>query len=83
MAESKQELWFTRAETFPGFRPLTWQAKVLIGFYVFLVVLAIPIYVTTNLVMMVVVVAFYTIVFGGVVYVKSDIRPPEPPPEGR
>jgi len=81
MAEPDGTLWFTRAERFPGFEPLTWLAKVLTGFYVLLVVLAVPIYITTNLAMMVVVVVFYTIVFGAIVYVKSDIRPIEPPSE--
>ena len=79
MAETDDKRWFTRSETFPGLRILTWQGKVAFSLYAFLVVVAIAIYVGSNLGLMVFVVAFYTAVFFGIVLVKSDIRPPEPP----
>ena len=82
MAETDDKRWFTRSETFPGIRVLTWQGKVAFWLYVFLVVVAVAIYIGSNLGLMAFVVAFYTAVFLGLVLVKSDIRPPEPPSDG-
>ena len=82
MAETDDKRWFTRSETFPGIRVLAWQGKVAFWLYVFLVVVAVAIYIGSNLGLMVFVVAFYTAVFLGLVLVKSDIRPPEPPSDG-
>jgi hypothetical protein len=69
--------WFGRKEGGPGFAPLTWQGRAATFLYVFLVVVAVVTY--SALTVTVFVILFYTVVFGAVLVVKSDLMKGWPP----
>jgi hypothetical protein len=69
--------WFGKKEGGLGFGPLTWQGRAVTALYVFLVVVAIFVY--SEITLTVLVVVFYTIVFGFVVMLKSDVLKHWPP----
>jgi len=63
--------WFGKKESGLGFGPTTRQGRVITVLYVLLVVVAVFTY--SQLALTAFVVAFYTVAFGSVVIVKSDI----------
>jgi hypothetical protein len=63
--------WFGKKEGALGFGPITRQGRVVTALYVLLVVVAIFTY--SQLALTAFVVAFYTVAFGCVVIVKSDL----------
>ena len=65
------QLWFGKKEGGLGFGPITRQGRVVTVLYVLLVVVAIFTY--SQLALTAFVVAFYTVAFGSVVIVKSDL----------
>lgn len=65
------QMWFGKKEGWFGFGPITRQGRVVTVLYVLLVVVAIFTY--SQLALTAFVVAFYTVVFGSVVIVKSDL----------
>ncbi len=65
------QMWFGKKEGWLGFGPITRQGRVVTVLYVLLVVVAIFTY--SQLALTAFVVAFYTVVFGSVVIVKSDL----------
>ena len=69
--------WFGRKENGRGFAILTWQGRAATFLYAFLVVVAVLIYSTLGL--LVVVVLFYTVVYVFVVALKSDFLQDWPP----
>lgn len=71
------EPWFGRKHGGLGFGPLTWQGRAATFLYVFLVLVAIFVYSDVSLTVLVVV--FYTIAFGFVVMLKSDVLKHWPP----
>ncbi len=70
-------LWFGRKEVGLGFGPLTWQGRAAVTLYVFLLVVAVFTY--SQLALTAFVVLFYTVAFGFVVAVKSDLLKNWPP----
>jgi hypothetical protein len=77
VAQREPELWFGKKDGGLGFGPLTWQGRAVTLLYVFLVVVAVFTY--SQLVLTAVVVVFYTVAFGFVVVVKSDLMKHWPP----
>ncbi len=65
------QMWFGKKEGWLGFGPITRQGRVVTVLYVLLVVVAIFTY--SQLALTAFVVVFYTVVFGSVVIVKSDL----------
>lgn len=65
--------WFGRPEGGFSLRPLTWQGRFTLILWAVLCVLAIALY-TSQLSLMVFVIALYSIVLGCVVLFKSDLR---------
>ena len=65
------QMWFGKKEGWLGFGPITRQGRVVTVLYVLLVVVAIFTY--SQLALTAFVVAFYTVAFGSVVIVKSDL----------
>lgn len=78
VAEQEPQLWFAKKEGGLGFTPLTWQGRAATFLYLFLVVVAIITY--SQLTLTAFVVVFYTVVFGFVVMVKSDVMKDRQPP---
>gem|GEM_PF-926710 len=70
--------WCGRKEGGLGFAPLTWQGRAATFLYLFLVVVAIITY--SQLTLTAFVVVFYTVVFGFIVMVKSDVMKDRQPP---
>jgi hypothetical protein len=74
MAETPQTeppIWFGKKEGGLGFGPLTRQGRVVTVLYVLLVVVAVFTY--SQLALTAFVVGFYTVAFGSIVIVKSDL----------
>lgn len=71
------QLWFGRKEGGLGFGPLTWQGRAATFLYLFLVIVAVLTYSQVTLTALVVV--FYTVTFGFVVLLKSDLMRHWPP----
>jgi hypothetical protein len=65
------QLWFGKREGALGFGPITRQGRVATVLYVLLVVVAIFTY--SQLALTALVVVFYTVAFGSIVIVKSDL----------
>jgi hypothetical protein len=65
--------WFGKPEGGFSLRPLTWQGRFALGLWAVLCVLAIALY-TSQLGLMVFVVALYTAALAGIVLMKSDLR---------
>jgi hypothetical protein len=65
------QLWFGKKEGGIGFGPITRQGRVVTVLYVLLVVVAIFTY--SQLALTAFVIVFYTVAFGCVVIVKSDL----------
>ena len=65
------QLWFGKKEGGLGFGPITRQGRVVTVAYVLLVVVAIFTY--SQLALTAFVVAFYTVAFGSIIIVKSDL----------
>ena len=78
MAPREPVLWFGRKEGGRGFGPRTWQGRAAVFLYVFLVLVAIVTYSDLSLTAFVVV--FYSVVFGFLVMVKSDLMKDHWPP---
>lgn len=76
-AGPQSELWFGKKQGGLGFGPLTWQGRAVTFLYVVLVILAVFVYSEISLTVLVVV--FYTIIFGCVVMLKSDLLKHWPP----
>ena len=70
-------LWFGRKDSRLGFGPLTWEGRVALWLYLFLVVVAVVVYATLGLTLFVI--AFYTVVLALLVAVKSDLLKGWPP----
>ena len=75
--QREPQLWFGKKEGALGFGPLTWQGRAATTLYVFLVVVAVFTYSQVTLTALVAV--FYTITFGCVVMLKSDLLKHWPP----
>jgi hypothetical protein len=75
--QGKSPLWFGKKDGGLGFGPLTWQGRAATFLYVVLVILAVFVYSEISLTVLVVV--FYTIVFGCVLMLKSDLLEHWPP----
>jgi len=73
----EQQLWFGKKQGGLGFGPLTWQGRAVTFLYVVLVIFAIFVYSEVSLTVLVVV--FYTVVFGCIVMFKSDALKHWPP----
>jgi hypothetical protein len=74
MAETpptEQRIWFGKKESGLGFGPVSRQGRVVTVLYVLLVVVAVFTY--SQLALTAFVVAFYTVAFGSIVIVKSDL----------
>jgi hypothetical protein len=74
MAETsptEPQLWFGKKEGGLGFGPVSREGRVATVLYVLLVVVAVFTY--SQLALTAFVIAFYTVVFGSIVIVKSDI----------
>ncbi len=71
------DLWFGKKEGGLGFAPLTWQGRTTVGLYLFLIAVAVFTY--SQLTLTAVVVIFYTVAFGLIVAVKSDLMKNWPP----
>ena len=69
--------WFGKTDGGLGFGPLTWQGRAATALYVFLVIVAVFVYSQISLTVLVVV--FYTLTFGFVVALKSDLLKHWPP----
>lgn len=78
MPRQEPQLWFGKKEGGLGIGPLTWQGRAVTVLYVFLVLLAVITYSQLSLTAFVVI--FYTVVFGLVVAVKSDLMKDHWPP---
>ena len=65
------QLWFGKKEGWLGFGPITRQGRVVTVLYVLLVVVAIFTY--SQLALTAFVMVFYTVAFGSMVIVKSDL----------
>jgi hypothetical protein len=68
---AEPQVWFAKKEGGLGFGPVTRQGRVVSVLYVLLVVVAVFTY--SQLALTAFVVAFYTVAFGSVVIVKSDL----------
>ena len=73
----KPNLWFAKKDSGLGIGPLTWQGRAATFLYVFLVLVALLTY--PGLAVTAFVVLFYTVVFGFVLVVKSDVLKDWPP----
>jgi hypothetical protein len=74
MAETpptEPQVWFGKKEGRLGFGPVSRQGRVITVLYVLLVVVAVFTY--SQLALTAFVVAFYTVAFGSIVIVKSDL----------
>jgi len=71
------EPWFGKTAGRLGYGPLTWQGRAATFLYVFLVLVAIVTY--SQLALTALVVVFYTVVFGFLVALKSDLLKNWPP----
>jgi hypothetical protein len=74
MAETpptEPQVWFGKKEGGLGFGPVSRQGRVITVLYVLLVVVAVFTY--SQLALTAFVVAFYTVAFGSIVIVKSDL----------
>jgi hypothetical protein len=69
--------WFGPTGSALGFGPLTWQGRVTLALYAFLVVVAVLLYSSLGVTLLVI--AFYTVVAGSVVIATSDLRDRWPP----
>jgi hypothetical protein len=70
-------LWFERKQGGVGFGPVTWQGRAAVALYAFLVLVALVTY--SKLFLTVFVIGFYTVTFGLVLVVKSDLVKDWPP----
>jgi hypothetical protein len=68
---TEPQLWFGKKESGLGFGPVSRQGRVITVLYVLLVVVAVFTY--SQLALTAFVVAFYTVAFGCLVIVKSDL----------
>ena len=75
--ERPARMWFGTKTGGLGFGPLNWQGRAATFLYVFLVVVAIFLYSQIGVTFFVI--GFYTVVFGLVVAIKSDIMKGWPP----
>jgi len=75
--ERQARLWFGKKPGGLGFGPLNWQGRAATFLYVFLVVVAVFLY--SQLGVTFFVIGFYTVVFGLVVAIKSDLMQGWPP----
>jgi len=75
--QSPDSPWFGKTESRLGFGPLNWQGRAATFLYVFLVVVAIFVY--SQLGVTIFVIAFYSVVFGLLVAIKSDLMKGWPP----
>jgi|APCry1669190156_1035279.scaffolds.fasta_scaffold10620_3 hypothetical protein len=76
MAESGTQLWFEKTDSGIGVRPASFPGRAVTAFWILLCLLALVTYSTMTI--MIFVIIFYTVVFGFIVFVKSDLRPPPP-----
>jgi hypothetical protein len=72
-----RRLWFARKDTGLGFGPVLWQGRAATYLYVLLVLVAVVTY--SRLALTAFVIVFYTVVYGCVVIVKSDLLKEWPP----
>ena len=72
MTESGSQLWFKRTTTGIGIRPVSFPGRALTAFWALLCVLAFVTYSTMVLTFFVII--FYTVVFGFIVIMKSDLK---------
>ncbi len=77
--ERQTRMWFGKKPGGLGFGPLNWQGKAASFLYVFLVVVAIFVYSYSQIGVTFFVIGFYTVVFGLVVAIKSDVMQGWPP----
>jgi hypothetical protein len=75
--EGSDRPWFGKSTNRLGFGPLNWQGRAATFLYVFLVIVAIFLY--SQLGLTIFVIAFYTVAFGLVVAMKSDLMKGWPP----
>ena len=75
--ERQTRMWFGKKHGGLGFGPLNWQGKAATFLYVFLVLVAVFVY--SQLGVTFFVIGVYTVVFGLVVAIKSDIMQGWPP----
>jgi hypothetical protein len=71
VSRPEPQLWFGKKEGGLGFGPITRQGRVITVAYILLVVVAIFTY--SQLALTAFVVGFYTVTFGSIVIVKSDL----------
>jgi hypothetical protein len=71
MPQPERQLWFGKKEGGLGFGPITREGRVVTIAYVLLVIVAVFTY--SQLALTAFVVAFYTVTFGSIIIVKSDI----------
>lgn len=72
-AHRAADRWFGKADGGFSLHPLTWQGRFAIILWAVLCLLALALY-SAQLGLMVFVIALYSVVFGCVVLVKSDLR---------
>ena len=72
MTESGSQLWFKRTTTGIGIRQVSFPGRALTAFWALLCVLAFVTYSTMLLTIFVII--FYTVVFGFIVVMKSDLK---------
>lgn len=72
MATSQPQLWFERTTTGIGIRPASFPGRASTAFWALLCLLAFVTYSTMMLTIFVII--FYTVVFGFVVVMKSDLK---------
>lgn len=77
MVDEEPQLWFGKRDGRLRFGPLTWQGRAATFLYFFLVLVALVTYSQLGLTLFVV--GFYTVAFGFVVAVKSDLLKDWPP----
>jgi hypothetical protein len=77
VADEEPQLWFGKRDGRLRFGPLTWQGRAITFLYFFLVLVALVTYSQLGLTLFVV--GFYTVAFGFVVAVKSDLLKDWPP----
>jgi hypothetical protein len=75
--EEPRRLWFARKTTGLGFGPVEWRGRAVTYLYVLLVVAAVFTY--SRLALTALVVVFYTVVYGCLVILKSDVLKDWPP----
>ena len=75
--EQPTGLWFGRRGEHDRFGPLTWQGRAATALYVFLLLVAVITY--SQLSLTALVVGFYSVAYGLVVVVKSDLLKDWPP----